>query len=134
MQETMVQLLGLEEQEGQATHSSVLGLPWRSAGKDAACHAGDLASVPGLGRFPGKAMVPHSSILAWRIPWGGKELDMTEQFSLSISFTLSVQFSSVQCSRSVVSDSLRPHESQHAMPPCPSPTPKVYSDSCPTSR
>jgi len=33
------------------------------------------------------------------------------------------QFSSVQFSRSVVSDSLRPHESQHARPPCPSPTP-----------
>ena len=38
-------------------------------------------------------------------------------------------FSSVQFSRSVVSDSLRPHESQHARPPCPSPTPGVHSDS-----
>ena len=38
------------------------------------------------------------------------------------------QFSSVQFSRSVVSDSLRPHESQHARPPCPSPTPRVHSD------
>ena len=37
--------------------------------------------------------------------------------------------SSVQFSRSVVSDSLRPHESQHARPPCPSPTPGVHSDS-----
>ena len=44
------------------------------------------------------------------------------------------QFSSVQFSRSVVSDSLRPHESQHAGPPCPSPTPGVYSNSCPSSR
>ena len=35
--------------------------------------------------------------------------------------------SSVQISRSVVSDSLRPHESQHARPPCPSPTPGVHS-------
>ena len=33
-----------------------------------------------------------------------------------------------QNSRSVVSDSLRPHESQHARPPCPSPTPGVHSD------
>ena len=38
-------------------------------------------------------------------------------------------FSSVQFSPSVVSDSLRPHESQHARPPCPSPTPGVHSDS-----
>ena len=40
----------------------------------------------------------------------------------------------VQFSRSVVSDSLRPHESQHARPPCSSPTPGVHSDSRPTSR
>ena len=37
------------------------------------------------------------------------------------------QFSSVQFSRSVVSDSSRPHESQRTRPPCPSPTPRVYS-------
>ena len=43
------------------------------------------------------------------------------------------QFSWVKFSRSIVSDSLRPHESQHAKPPCPSPTPGVYSVSCPSS-
>ena len=43
--------------------------------------------------------------------------------------TLSVQFS-----RSVVSDSVRAHESQHARPPCPSPTPGVHPDSCPSSQ
>ena len=42
--------------------------------------------------------------------------------------------SSVQVSRSVVSDSSRPRESQHARPPCPSPTPGVHSDSCPSSQ
>ena len=42
--------------------------------------------------------------------------------------------SSVQFSRSVVSDSVRPHESQHARPPCPSPTPGVYPNSCPSSQ
>ena len=42
------------------------------------------------------------------------------------------QFSSVQFSHSVVSDSLRPHESQHTRPPCPSPTPRVHSNSCPS--
>ena len=45
-----------------------------------------------------------------------------------------LQFSSVQFSRSVVSDSLPPHELQHARPPCPSPTPSVHSNSCPSSR
>ena len=42
--------------------------------------------------------------------------------------------SSVQFSRSVVSDSLRPHESQHARPPCPSPSPGFHSDSRPSSQ
>ena len=43
------------------------------------------------------------------------------------------QFSSVQFSRSVVSNCLRPHESQHTRPPCLSPTPRVHSN-CPSSR
>jgi len=60
-------------------------------------------------------------------PWK-KSFDQHHQFS-------SVQFShSVQFSRSVVSNSLRPHESQHARPPCPSPTPGVHSNSCPSSQ
>ena len=42
-------------------------------------------------------------------------------------------YSSVQFSRLVVSDSLRPHELQHARPPCLSPTPGVYSNSCPSN-
>ena len=41
--------------------------------------------------------------------------------------------SSVQFSHSVVSDSLRPHESRHARPPCPSPTARVYPNPCPLS-
>ena len=45
-----------------------------------------------------------------------------------------IQFSSVQFSHSVMSDSLWPHESQHARPPCPSQTPGVYSNSCPLSQ
>ena len=40
--------------------------------------------------------------------------------------------SSVQFSRSVVSNSLRPHELQHARPPCPSPTPVFHPNSCPS--
>ena len=41
---------------------------------------------------------------------------------------------SVQFSHSVMSNSLWPHELQHARPPCPSPTPRVYSNSCPLSQ
>ena len=41
---------------------------------------------------------------------------------------------SIQFSRSVMSDSLQPNGPQHARPPCPSPTPGVYRNSCPLSR
>ena len=49
-------------------------------------------------------------------------------------FSLSYYCPSVQFSHSVVSDSLRPHESQHVRPPCPSPSPGVHSDSRPLSQ
>ena len=54
------------------------------------------------------------------------------QTDLSVQFS-SVQFSSIQFSHSVVSDYLRPHESQHARLPCLSPIPEVHSDSHPSS-
>ena len=64
--------------------------------------------------------------------WGCKESDTTEVTEHTHTWTfwylVSVQFSSV------MSDSLQPHESQHARPPCPSPTPRVHSNSCPSSR
>ena len=47
---------------------------------------------------------------------------------------LGIELPSAQFSRSVVSDSLWPHESQHARPPCPSPTPRDYPNSCPLSQ
>ena len=50
-----------------------------------------------------------------------------------VGFWLGQMDSSVQSSHSVMSDSLRPHGLQHARPPCPSPTPRVYSNSCPLS-
>ena len=49
-------------------------------------------------------------------------------------YTLYFRISSVQFSHSVVSDSLGPHGLQHARLPCPSPTPRVYSNSSPLSR
>ena len=44
------------------------GFPGGSDGKESTCNAGDLSSIPGLGRCPGGVMETHSSILAWRIP------------------------------------------------------------------
>ena len=52
---------------------------------------------------------------------------------LSVSF-LYIKHQSVQFSHSVMSNSLRPHGLQHARPPCPSPTPRVYSNSCALSQ
>ena len=45
-----------------------------------------------------------------------------------------LQFNSVQFSRSVMSDCSQPHGLQHTRPPCPSPTPRVYPNSCPLSQ
>ena len=54
--------------------------------------------------------------------------------SLSYNFLCTVLLSpSVQFSHSLMSNSLQPHELQHARPPCPSPTPKIHLDSCPSS-
>ena len=52
-----------------------------NSGKESTFNAGDLALVPGLGRSPGEEKGYHSSILAWRIPWGHKEPDMTKRHS-----------------------------------------------------
>ena len=67
-----------------------------SDGRESACNAGDLGSIPGFWEDPlEKGMPTHFSILAWRIPWteepdglyspwGCKESDMTEQLTLSL--------------------------------------------------
>ena len=55
-------------------------------------------------------------------------------FSLYVSWDLTWVSSSVQCSHSVMSNSLWPHELQHTRPPCPSPTLRVYPNPCPLSQ
>ena len=71
------------ERWGHITNN--LGFPGGLDGKESSCNAGDLSSVPGLGRSLEKGMATHSSILAWIIPWGHKELNKTERLSLSFS-------------------------------------------------
>ena len=63
-----------------------------------------------------------------------KEESEKAGLKLSIQETKIMASGPIQFSRSVVSDSLQPHESQHARPPCPSPTPGVHSDSRPSSQ
>ena len=77
-------------------------------------------------------------LLTLLLSWAQSQVDhfiILSPIFLKKNLTLSVvgvQFS--QFSPSVVSDSLRPHEPQHARPPCPSPTPGVYPNSCPLSQ
>ena len=83
--------------------------------------------------FPNNSVFSNESVLHIMCP-------KYCSFSFSISPSnehpglISFRMPSVQFSCSVVSDSLRPHESQHARPPCPSPTPRVHSDSRPLSQ
>ena len=56
------------------------------------------------------------------------------KLELMISHCGYINSNMVQFSRSVMSNSLQPHESQHARAPCPSPTPEVHSNSCPSSQ
>ena len=65
----------------------------------------------------------YSGMISFRIGW-----------FQGTSLVTTLQLSSVQFSHSVVSDSLRPRGLQHTRPPCPSPTPGFYSNSCPLSR
>ena len=61
-------------------------------------------------------------------------LDLLDFLSAPLWLHWSLPISSVQFSHSVVSKSLLPHGLQHARPPCPLPTPRVYSNSCPLSQ
>ena len=67
-------------------------------------------------------------LLIWAF-WLPKGKRKTTKFFLTFYWSIS----SVQFSCAVVSDSLRPHELQHARPPCPSPTPGAHSNSCASS-
>ena len=77
-------------------------------------------------------------------PWMLQQIHIALQklrqwsFSSSVQFSHSVssflRFSSVQFTSSVMSNSLWPHEPQHARPPCPSPTPGVHPNPCPLCR
>ena len=67
------------------------GFPGSSAGKESTCNAGDLGSIPGLGRSPGEGKgLPTPGYWPGEFhglysAWGRKELDMTEWLSLSLS-------------------------------------------------
>ena len=61
------QVLAVPAVEG--IYNIVMGFPGGSDGKESACNAGNLGSIPESGRSPGEEMATHFSSLAWRIPW-----------------------------------------------------------------
>ena len=88
---TWVQSLGREDllEKGQAIHSSILGFPGGSAGKESACYMGALGSIPGLGRYPWRRdRLPTPVFWPGEFhglysPWGCKELDTTQRLLVS---------------------------------------------------
>jgi len=95
--------------------------PWDSPGKNTGvgCHSLPQGIFPTQGSNPSLLCLLHCKQILY--------LWVTGEAHKCI-------HGSVQFSHSVVSDSSRPHESQHARPPCPSPTPGVHSNSHPSSR
>ena len=74
-----------------------------------------------------------SYFLLWSLVFTWGPLNISYKVGSVVMNSVFICLSSVQFSRSVVSDSLRLHESQHTRPPCLPPTRRVHSDSCPSS-
>ena len=135
VQETLVESLGREDllREDTATHSSIIA--WRILWTE---EPGGLQSIGSqtvghnwsslVGMLCTRAML--CSFVVCSGIWYDPRWYMDGHLNI---FVVIMLMCSVQFSRSVVPDSLRPRESQHARPPCPSPSPGVHSDSCPSS-
>ena len=105
--------------------------PWNSPGQNTgvSCHALLQGIFPTQGSNPG---LLHCRQMLYHLGHQGSQNHVSPL--LRTTPAPGFQFSSVQFSHSVMSDSLRPHDLQHTRPPCPSPTPQVYPNSRPLSR
>ena len=95
------------------------GFPSGSVVQNPPANAGDAGLIPGLGRSPGEVnsnLIQNSGL--------GNPVHRGAWWPM---------VTRLQFSRSVTSNSLQPHEPQHARPPCPSPTPEVHPNPCPSS-
>ena len=84
MQDTQDQFLGWEDRRDRLPTPVFLDFPCDSAGKESACNAGDLGSIPGLGRSPGEGKgypLQCSGLKNSMSPWGGNESDTTFIFT-----------------------------------------------------
>ena len=89
MQETPAQFLGREDllEKGQGTHSSNVGFPCGSYGKEYVCNAGDLGSIPELGRCPGAGNSYPLQYSALYSPQGAKSQTRLSNFHFHLSET-----------------------------------------------
>ena len=93
MQETLFRFLGQGDpwRSDKLPTPVFLGFPCGSAGKQSTCNSEDLGSIPGVGRSPGEGKGYPLPVFLPRefhglySPWGRKELDTTEQLTLSLS-------------------------------------------------
>ena len=122
--------------------------PWNSPSKNpgAGCHFLLQRIFPTQGLNPSLLHLLHWQADSLPLSHPGSLIKFTSnQYAFKLQRALIVELKIVVCllgngiivqlsSVSVVSDSLQPHGLQHARPPCPSPTPGVYSNSCPLSR
>ena len=97
-------------------------MPVSQTVKKSTCNAGDL----GFNSWVGKIL--------WRRAWQHTSVFLPGESSWTEEPRGLQSISSVQFSCSVVSDSLQPHGLQHTRPPCPSPPPRAWSSSCPSSQ
>ena len=81
--------------------------------------------------LPGSSV--HGILQARVLEWVAIPSSRVSSFTCLFTSLTLWTLSSVQFSHSVLSHSLQPHESQHTSPPCPSPTPRVHSNPCPSS-
>ena len=128
MQETWVRSLGWEDplEKEKATHSSILAwrIPW----------TGEVHGVTKSQTRLTDFHLLHLCLIYNVVLVSGVQQSDSVIYTYFLQIIFNYQIRSDKISHSVVSDSLRPHESQHARPPCPSPTPGVHSDSRPSSQ
>ena len=119
------------------------GFPGGSDVKESACNAGDPGLIPGLGRSPGEengCPLQYSCLEnpmdrgAWRATVHGVAKSQTQLIDWAFGEWSEVYMNLLLFSCSVRSDSLWPHGLQHSRLPCPSPSPRACSNSCPLSQ
>ena len=117
--------------------------PGGSDGNESSCNAGDLGFIPGLGRVPGRGLCNPPQYPCLRIHMGrgacqptfhGLQRARRDWVFKQSPTVINHHSKSVQFSCSVMYDSLKPHGLQHTRLPCPSLTPGVYSNSCPSNQ